>query len=171
MKKSRKVAALVLLFVGIVICWHAWRSQTRYILKRLNLSNVESISVYSLDLRNEAELSETEAFAVICQLNKVELVGKGTQQYTEYTGRHCPMFHIKLKNGKEIDFGESSPFYNINTEEFGFPLKEKKKTFGYRVADTHEEYILGETIGATYWYLREKYFPPKERIFTPSTEP
>lgn len=168
MEKSRKVAALVLLFVGIVICWHAWRSQTRYILKRLNLSNVESISVYSLNHRNEAELSETEAFAVICQLNKVELVGKGTQQFMEYAGGHGPMFHIKLKDKTEIDFEAGFPFYIINMEKFGYQTKEK--TFGYRVADTHEEYILGETIGATYWYLREKYFPSMEPIFTPSTE-
>ncbi len=171
MKKINKTLVITFLFVGIMITyWHVGQSQTRYMLKRLDMSKVESISVYSRNAKQEAELSENEAFGLLCQLNKVELIGRKTKEYTEYAGSEgFPMIHIKLNDGKEIDFATASPFYLIDTEEFGFQLR-SENIWGYRNGDSHEDYIICQTIGQTCYYLQEKYFPHKESIFTPSTE-
>lgn len=175
MKKRSRLAmicviAVFLAFAAILIWLQSGRPQHQRLLKELDVSNVEYISIYRSFGEVEARLSEDDVLEVIQLLNMVNLTGAGTKDYADQFSRRRPMFHICLKNGKEFDFSAWNPYYIINTEtfgeEFGYSLNEKNVVTGsgYRILITRRShsdlnYSVCVNLRIIYDNLCKAYFP------------
>lgn len=131
-KQSRPVvvgvAAVFLVLAVLLTCLQASRPRHQDLLKGLDVSEVESISIYASYGDREAKLSENDVSEIVQQLNQVNLTGSGTQDYAVHFSLRHPMFHIRLTDGMEFDFAAWKPYYVINTENFG-------ERFGYSLED------------------------------------
>ena len=143
------VAAVFLAFAVILAILQSRQSPHQSLLKELDVSNVEYISIYKSSGEAEARLSEDDVPEVVQLLNMVNLTGAGTQDYADQFSLRRPMFHICLKDGKEFDFSAWYPYFIINTktfgEAFGYSLNEKNVVTGsgYRVLRTADGYYGG----------------------------
>lgn len=141
-KRNRLViacsVAVFLVFAAILICLQSRGPQHQNLLKELNVSNVEYISIYASYGEQEARLSENDSTEIVRQLNMVNLTGSGTQDYAAQFSLRHPMFHIRLKAGAEFDFSAWKPYYIINTVNFG-------EKFGYSLESTAA--VTGVAIG------------------------
>lgn len=168
MKKRRLIiAAAVLLLAGIAAGWRLTRPALKDVLRKLDVSQVESIAVYrshfSPALEPETALSESDAERVVDLLRQVRLSGEPTQDYSNWQGMHVqPWFHVKLKNGTEFDFRACPPFFLVNTGNLGYvPHQRRENTImGYQSPPDHdrEDYDLAQQIGWLHSELEEKYF-------------
>ena len=163
------VIAVFLVFAVILVCLQSRRSTHQSLLKELDVSDVEYISIYASYGEREARLSEDDVSEVAQLLNMVNLTGAGTKDYADQFSRRRPMFHICLKNGKEFDFSAWMPYYIINTEtfgeEFGYSLNEKNVVTGsgYRILITRRfhsdlNYSVCVVLRLTYDNLCRTYF-------------
>lgn len=129
MKKENRLvivsaAAVFLVFAVVLVCLQAARPRHQDLLKGLDVSDVESISIYEpYGEQRKAQLSEEDVSDIVRQLNTVNLTGSGTKDYADDFLLGYAMYHIRLKDGMEFDFtawfpGEQ-PYYIINTENFG----------------------------------------------------
>ena len=140
------VIAVFLAFAVLLGCLQSGQSPHQSLLKELVASDVESISIYKSSGEAEARLSEDDVSEVVRLLNLVNLTGAGTRDYADQFSLRRPMFHIRLKDGREFDFSAWYPYYIINTEtfgeEFGYSLKEKNAVTGsgYRFRRTADAY-------------------------------
>lgn len=161
------LAALVVLVAGIVVSWQTSHPDMRTVLKRLDVSQVESIAVYrshfSPALEPETGISESDAERVVSLLRQVRLSGEPTQDYANWQGLNIhPFFHVKLKNGTEFDFSACPPFFLTNTENLGYiPHQRRENTImGYQSPQDHfdEDYQLSWQIIYLYYEMENKYF-------------
>ena len=136
------------------------------LLAKLDMSDVEYISVYASYGDGEARLSEDDAAEILRQLNAVKLTGAGTQDYAAYFSLRHPMFHVRLKDGVEFDFSAWRPYYVINMEifgeRFGYSLEDAPVTgSGYRLLSTQDHYNddICDHLRRTYDALCRKYIP------------
>ena len=164
------VIAVFLAFAAVLICLQNGRPQHQSLLKELDVSNVEYISIYASYGKREARLSKDDVSEVVQLLNMVNLTGSGTQDYADQFSRRHPMFHICLKDGREFDFSAWEPYFIINTEtfgeEFGYSLNEKNVVTGsgYRILITRRfhsdlNYSVCVVLRITYDNLCKAYFP------------
>jgi len=108
----------------------------------MDISQIESIAIYSLSTENVAILSESDTSDLFQLIKQAKISGKGNDDFRNYTGRGI-MFHIKPKNKKGIDFAaKGNIFYIINEK-------------GYH----HDDYEISSRITDMYYLLVEKYFP------------
>lgn len=140
------VIAVFLVFAVILICLQSRQSPHQSLLKELDASDVEYISIYKSSGEAEARLSEDDVSEVVQLLNMVNLTGAGTQDYADQFYFRRPMFHICLKDGREFDFSAWQPYYIINTETFGegfgYSLEAENAVTGsgYRFQRTTDNY-------------------------------
>ncbi|MDF2868776.1 MAG: hypothetical protein K0R05_351 [Anaerocolumna sp.] len=132
---------LVVLFAAIILVWFIYNNLGLYPIRNLPISQIESISIYSLSLEEKEVLSEEEKKELLSYLSKVELKGKGTQEFKEYDGGKYLMFQLNLKDSSNIDFAASNPFYIINIEK------------GYKA-----DYGLCGKISRLYYSMLDKHF-------------
>lgn len=175
MKKRGRLAVMCVIavfsvFAVLLVCLQSRRPQHQSLLKELDVSNVEYISIYKSFGEAEERLSEDDVSEVVQLLNMVNLTGAGTKDYADQFSRRHPMFHICLKDGREFDFSAWQPYYIINTEtfgeEFGYSLNEKNTVTGsgYRFPMTQRfhsdiNYIVCVNLRITYDNLCRAYFP------------
>ena len=168
------VTAIFLAFAVILVFLQGRQSPHQSLLKELDVSDVEYISIYKSTGEAEARLSEDDVPEVVQLLNMVNLTGAGTQDYADQFSLRRPMFHICLKDGREFDFSAWEPYFIINTETFGegfgYSLKEKNIVTGsgYRLLRTvhaYYDYNYGNynynvcvTLRKTYDNLCRAYF-------------
>ena len=163
------VIAVFLVFAVILICLQSGQSPHQSLLKELDASDVEYISIYKSSGEREARLSEDDVSEVVQLLNMVNLTGAGTKDYADQFSRRRPMFHICLKDGMEFDFSAWQPYYIINTEnfgeEFGYSLNEKNVVTGsgYKILITRRfhsdlDYSVCVVLRITYDNLCRTYF-------------
>lgn len=122
------VVVVFLVFAALLAWLQARGPQHQSLLKELDASDVEYISIYAALGEREARLSEEDAAEIVSQLNQVNLTGSGTGDYGSHFSRRWPMFHIQLKDGMEFDFSAWRPYFILNTENFG-------ENFGYSLED------------------------------------
>ncbi len=131
---------LVVLLTVIILGWFIYNNLGLYPMRNLPISQIESITIYSLSLEKEV-LSEDEKKQLLSYLKRVELKGKGTQGFKDYTGCMFLMFQLNMKNSSKIDFAASNPFYIINIEK------------GYKA-----DYDLCDKINQLYFSMLDNHF-------------
>lgn len=131
---------LGILLTAIILVWFLYNNLGLYPMRNLQISQIESITLYSLSLE-KAVLSEDEKKQLISYLKRVELKGKGTQKFKEYDGCRFLMFQLNMKDSSNIDFAASNPFYIINIEK------------GYKA-----DYELCEKISQLYFSMLDNHF-------------
>lgn len=131
---------LVVLLTVIILGWFIYNNLGLYPMRNLPISQIESITIYSLSLEKEV-LSEDEKKQLLSYLKRVELKGKGTQEFKDYTGCMFLMFQLNMKNSSNIDFAASNPFYIINIEK------------GYKA-----DYDLCDKINQLYFSMLDNHF-------------
>lgn len=122
------LSAVILAFTAFLVCLQGRQSPHQDLLAKLDVSDVEYISVYASGEDREARLSDEDAAEIVRQLSTVHLIGVGTQDYADHFSLRHPMFHVRLTDGLEFDFAAWKPYYVINTETFG-------ERFGYSMGD------------------------------------
>ena len=116
------VAVTVIFFAGLYI--YDYRvSHASF--KDLEVSQIKTISVYSLSGMMKETLSEDEVAYLVGLLKKVEFDGRSDIPVSRYTGGYNKMFHIELKGQTPFDFAAGNPIYTINT------------TIGFKAPDYH----------------------------------
>lgn len=131
---------LVVLLTVIILVWFIYNNLGLYPMRNLPISQIESITIYSLSLEKEV-LSEDEKIQLLSYLKRVELKGKGTQEFKDYTGCKFLMFQLNMKDSSNIDFAASNPFYIINIEK------------GYKA-----DYELCDKINQLYFSMLDNHF-------------
>ena len=86
-------------------------------------------------------LSEDEKKQLLSYLKRVELKGKGTQEFKDYAGCKFLMFQLNMKDSSNIDFAACNPFYIINIEK------------GYKA-----DYELCDKINQLYFSMLDNHF-------------
>ena len=163
------IIAVFLVFAIILVFLQSRQSPHQSLLKELDASDVEYISIYKSSGEAEARLSEDDVSEVVQLLNMVNLTGAGTKDYADQFSRRRPMFHICLKDGREFDFSAWNPYFIINTEifgeEFGYSLNEKNVVTGsgYKILITRRfhsdlNYSVCTVLRITYDNLCRAYF-------------
>ncbi len=160
-------AAVVLLIAGVVAYRQFSQPSMNAVLKRLDMSQIESIGVYrssfSPALEPEAVLDGSDAERVVELLRQVRLSGEPTQDFSNWQGVDVrPWFHVTLKSGTEFDFRACSPFFFVNTGNLGYvPHQRRENTImGYQSPPDREDedYRLSWQISYLHSELEEKYF-------------
>lgn len=131
---------LVVLLTVIILVWLIYNNLGLYPMRNLPISQIESITIYSLCLEKEV-LSEDEKKQLLSYLKRVELKGKGTQEFKDYAGCKFLMFQLNMKDSSNIDFAASNPFYIINIEK------------GYKA-----DYELCDKINQLYFSMLDNHF-------------
>lgn len=164
------VAAIFLAFVAFLTYLQNERisHQHQNLLADLDMPDVAYISIYASYGKETALLSESDAAEIVHQLNTVNLIGSGTQDYATDFSLRPSMFHICRNDGVEYDFSAWEPYYIINTEtfgeKFGYSLEGGNAAVtgsGYRIpgarhSRSHEICIH---LRQTYDALCREYFP------------
>lgn len=137
---SKLIAGMlvVLLTVIILVCF-IYINLGLYPMRNLSISQIESITIYSMSLEKEV-LSEDEKKQLLSYLKRVELKGKGTQKFKDYTGCKFLMFQLNMKDSSNIDFAASNPFYIINIEKgykADYELCDKINQLYFNMLDNH----------------------------------
>lgn len=130
---------LVVLLTVIILVWLIYNNLGLYPMRNLPISQIESITIYSLSLEKEV-LSEDEKKQLLSYLKRVELKGKGTQEFKDYAGCKFLMFQLNMKDSSNIDFAASNPFYIINIEKgykADYELCDKINQLYYSMLDNH----------------------------------
>ena len=108
----------------------------------LSVSEIEEVYLISPSQDTQpCKLTEADVLELSSLLEKVELKSNGSQSYLDYDGVFPFMFHIIYKDGTQMEFGASSPFYIIDS-------------VGYK-----SEYEPCDAISSLYWELLPKYDP------------
>ncbi len=131
---------LAVLLAVIILVWFVYNNLGLYTMRNLPISQIESITIYSLCLEKEV-LSEDEKKQLLSYLKRVELKGKGTQEFKDYAGCKFLMFQLNMKDSSNIDFAASNPFYIINIEK------------GYKA-----DYELCDKINQLYFSMLDNHF-------------
>ena len=119
----------------------------------LSVSEVEE--VYLISPSQDAQpckLTEEDVLELSSLLGKVKLKSNGSQDYLDYDGGFPLMFRIIYKDGTQMEFGASSPFYIIDS-------------VGYK-----SEYAPCDAISSLYWELLPKYDPYFHYLYRYRTE-
>ena len=160
-------AAVIALLIARIVAYWQFNPSMGTVLKRLKLSQVESIGVYrshfSPALEPETVISESDAERIVDLLRQVRLSGEPTQDFANWQGMQVqPWFHVKLKNGTEFDFRACPPFFLVNTGNLGYvPHQRRENTImGYQSPSEQaaEDYQLAQQISYLHSELEDKYF-------------
>ena len=142
-KKSKKsIAILTIIAIPILIIIIGMQYKKNDMLVNLTESQIDSIFLYSWGGMKQAELSKSETTDLVRQLNKIRLIGRGSDKFKNYGGGTWVMFRITLNDGSEFDFSAFDPFYIINAQ------------IGYKANS-----MIAKEIQETYYALLGKYFP------------
>ncbi|MCL2052170.1 MAG: hypothetical protein FWG91_10655 [Lachnospiraceae bacterium] len=149
-KQQVKKALIITILIGIaalmIICFGLILHSPKYILNNLDISQIESITLYSLSPNEAAVLSENDVSELYELLKQVKITGKSNDDFRYYDGGRWVQFHIKIYNKKGFDFAGSTPFYIINGQN------------GYEADDE-----ISSHMSSIYYSLVVKYFPQFQR--------
>lgn len=134
------IAILTIALLGLLGVWFLRNS---FGSGRSDSWKIEAISVYSVSGKEMAELSQEDMLDLARLLDRVEVVGEGSDPRMDIDGNFptTKMFLLELADGSSLDFGVSGDAYRID---------EKTE---YEAADRricHDIYL-------TYYSLIEKY--------------
>ncbi len=139
MNKKKKIIfcisiCIIIVLTGLVVFVLKYRSRDHINFAELDLSNVDSIAVYSYS-GEEVILSEEEVNELLPLLNQVELVGEWSQEFRDYVGGTNYMFQINLINGKSFGFA-ADIFYIIDGER-GYKVEESNRHVSYELSQKY----------------------------------
>lgn len=141
------------MILGGLLIWRLDQGGDPYDLRHISTGQIAAVRIFPpYAAKREATLNDEEIQRLVAYLNRVNLLGKGDQDFRNVDGLCADTkFRITRVDGTEFTFDAGTPFYILDSE-FGY------NTFGSEVGYTAEDVDLCEEIHEFSLELNEKYF-------------
>lgn len=127
-------ALCLVLVLGGLLIWLSTQGADPYDLRHISINQVAEVTIFPPYYGDpEASLNDEEIQRLLVYLNRVNLFGKGDDDFRNWDGGYDSRFRITRTDGTEFTFVASPPFYILDSE-LGYNTFDTE--FGYTQEDT-----------------------------------